>query len=1550
MHYAVYFGNIDNVKLLLSLGANWRIEAEWHIDDESIVVDPDVYTGFVNALELAASLGDRESVALILKHAKLKTDDKLVQDAYNAACNFKRSNVLYSFLTYKNIKHSHQAILNAIEDKDLCLFEELKNRGASICSSKVSDTSVLNLALDVAMNRKDEGSFSLHFQTMLLSIVHHDRLIKGRGSVNSLHFDDEALMVIEEAMIEPLPEWIHNLISYLKRLPTLLDKQSELTPVMVTNVRNIQEIIAKYACAAVKEHDASRLDACLSADESCLAYPGRYNPLHQSLQNESNNFVREAFVNYILRTYASPSLSNKDKKNLKSQAGKMFESLAQYSLDQYDRTFAYRLDRSQYLSRLHDELEASSSFFKSLKLRTQMLGFNLNEARIYCFDRFYEKTKHNSKIQSTAISQYGYPLVHGVRSLGALASDGPLRYGLGMAWYYVVPNYIKKHIMQGIGKAGAFIGPYVWSDAQTGELYAPILADNVASFLLMPQYYAISTVVSNGIYYLFKDTGYDNCEALFQLAGDSIAIAALNGTGSNYEIDERYSYHLSKNLTPFLGEWGASYAVPIISNIDLLSNKLNAVINYPVAELNTYFSANFLSRVTEAIGAPSITLEHIPFSDQLRAMGNYIEKGFEYIQSLHRHKRLLEEQAFNFIEEAALQQMRESTFKNDRLHAIQVFEVNRYANNIAELKTEIEDLKKQSENEKLDLQKAQENLQLLMKQADASDEELRNQQAVVEAAQKQYDSSVMKVINSEKIFGEQKTLFTEASEKEEILFKKTEGFSYYETWQERHVALMYGMVDEGVSSDQLNTLKKEEAEALEKSKFFNSASTNKTAQLWAKSIDELFDKYRSNFLNSTNIINGIENIVNVGFDNYSDRNKLAQFLANEIIRFKYPFYPDIGDAQAIEAERQLYEQEISNHELQGYIRQRDRAMDRVYDYIFAKLTNSEKKPHIHRFDRIMKPFVNEIFGKTIGWVPFKDFKGGRSEAGNVGLQYTRVTGGSNNVSVTAANVPIFAVYDSSKKRNKKPNSLNNKLISSTAVETATADQALEDVDLHQAEEVKSNYALDVNNPIILEILAEQYEKMFDAVSKINVDFEDLTQSINNASKKTKNTKKSNPIVQPGPQTSKPITKGPAKNFGPVKSAPKTTPPKLPVSKEQSWWDMAYRAVKGEKSAEVLAWQRKNINLTPKWIVDFVKGVDESTIPVAELPEIFGGALNEAVVELVDGTISLSKFAASEVMHHIRGEQLQTTKAISLLAIFIGEEAARITLKEQTDTSRYVRELAAKFDSLDKKERVKALSKIYLTIKLPQLGIGLAKKTGGALINGASKVTELPKPKRGPQNKVLVEQPKLKKVPPKRISKEAIEKTARAQSLAVSTKTLTPQFQRLTRAGAQSSNYSIPVKARFLKEYNYYEIGMREAGELNIRAKAAETFLGGRYKSYVLEEDIFLYRVGELDGQMGSYFTYNKPYSELSARINNAILPVWPEKGGASIVDTAFRVKIPSGTQIHVGLTAPQGEIFLGGNQQIYIESAWKIPGLKVVESYPLPEELIWNPKAKKLRR
>ncbi|MGD9592069.1 MAG: hypothetical protein AB7V32_06080, partial [Candidatus Berkiella sp.] len=923
-----------------------------------------------------------------------------------------------------------------------------------------------------------------------------------------------------------------------------------------------------------------------------------------------------------------------------------------------DRTLTFRLQRDEYRKGLQREYQDADSLFKSVRTGASLVGNSLNEARIAVVDAHYKKTKHTAKLNDKTITKIGYPAMLAARSLSIIPNQGLIRFGLNLTWSFM-PNVVKYPFVKTAQAVGRVAGPYVGTTAETAANYSGMLLDNVVSFALMPQFYVASTVLGNIVYYKFKDSGCDNLEAIAMLAADGAAFSLATGSESNYEIDEQYTYRLTKNLQPFAGEWATStFLVPTISSIDGLVNKANYMVNYPIKALSPYLSASTLSKMSEAIGGPTFKIEDVSLPSMMQPIADLTMQGVDLFQSLHKFKRDKEEQLFHFLESSALDYMQDSASKSDRLHAIQVYKVSQINKNVEELKSSVEQLKLSSTID----------------------------QGALEAAQQSFTL--------------QSNALAAAIELENTLFKQTEGYSYYETWQDKHLALKNAQVQKSTTQAQLAFLKADAQKAKEKSYFYNSESTNRASEAWALGVDELFAKHASNFPDWTKIAGFVQEIANSTFDYSSDRNEMAKFAADKIININYPFYPDMGNAQQIEAERQKYIEDISTYELKGYTSNPERAKNRLYHYVLAKVTNTEKQKHIHRFDKIFKPVINEILGNSIGWTPFKDFKGGKNANGSLGLQFNKQFGAPSRVDLTVAGTSVASLMTSSSKPKVKSTDLQNASLVPAQSQAIVSAKSANDAQI-------SNCALDLHNPIMVDILANQLESMFGDVLKLKVP------QVEVASKLQKRTQSA--LVQKEKSQRASVNKK-------VETISAISTSQAKQAQQQSWWRLAFRSARGEDSTEIRAWKRNNVKSAPKWLVELTRGVSSSAIPVTELPEIFGVAAKESLVELVEGAISLGEFAVNEIKHAAKGETLQTKKAISLLSVYIGEEAARVVLKEQTQTSKYAKELADSFDRMDKKDRVKAIAKIAISIAMPAVGAAKVAKLSKPMVQKVATAT------------------------------------------------------------------------------------------------------------------------------------------------------------------------------------------------------------------------------------
>ena len=58
-------------------------------------------------------------------------------------------------------------------------------------------------------------------------------------------------------------------------------------------------------------------------------------------------------------------------------------------------------------------------------------------------------------------------------------------------------------------------------------------------------------------------------------------------------------------------------------------------------------------------------------------------------------------------------------------------------------------------------------------------------------------------------------------------------------------------------------------------------------------------------------------------------------------------------------------------------------------------------------------------------------------------------------------------------------------------------------------------------------------------------------------------------------------------------------------------------------------------------------------------------------------------------------------------------------------------------------------------------------------------------------------------------------------------------------------------------------------------------------------------------------------------MDKAIKHQW-ESGVKSVVDYVYEIRIPKGTEVHIGRISSQNSVYFGGTEQIIIEKPWTI--------------------------
>jgi hypothetical protein len=1130
-----------------------------------------------------------------------------------------------------------------------------------VVEKKVSFSFALNSSFDFAKKNPNNKDTYLKYQTTLLLNVECPEKIL-------LSSDD--LKVVNAAIEASLNDWLHNVVHFFNK--------HNIGEGLSDNNISILEILAKHACEAILSDNALKLTTCLVSDNRCLLFPGKYNPGHYALKYEKYDFLKTVVIDFVLNNYPGAENSPESKLYIETVLAHLVGPVK----DQYDRSFDFRMDRTRYLSELEKELSETKTWAARLRVRGKIAKFYMGEINIKLVDQHHEKSKHNAKIQAKRISRWGYPLMLALRSAGEIANGGALRFGLEMV-RPLIPNFVQLPFTYVGGKVASYVGNKLGYESAYVEEYTKLAIGNLISFTLMPQYYIASTVLGGVVYYTFKDSGYDNLEAVCLLASERISLGATNYQSEHKQIKtgDAYQYQLNKNLTPVIGEYAASYISPVVTFVDKSNQQFDKFLAGNAIAIGENLSQDFSRSAIKSIS---------------NAIGDVVSQPVQLIQQLQNFNNSWIERGFDFIEGNVLHYlMNDSNFKNERLHAFQLSHTDR-------LQQSYFGLKKQGEEKTIvlneinsSLNKEQAILTELQNNPNTPDEVIQQQKLVVKGLQEQFNSQQLDLNKLNNNIASQLDIVNKAIDLSEALYEKTEGFAYQEKYKDAYFAYKYSLAKPNRNVKETEKLLKETEQALLDSQFYNTNRVNQTVEAWAKSVDDLFVRYQANFPDWSNPAHVIGSIVNQGFNSISDRNQLAKFLADEIIRLKHPLYPDVGDKSEIEAERDLLVHEISTDELSGFKRNAHRSKGRLYDYFFAKITGSEKKRHFHRWERIIKPVVNEILYKSVGYKPFKEFNGGDDgEAGQVGLQFNFNFDGSKNVQLMAKEIPIATLYDSEKPplRLAPPErpaiTADSNQVPASSIEGSMIHNptALSDTK-HETEGGNGYSSLNADNPYVQDYLAEQHAELCKNIEHLGEEQE-----------RNSKEKPANPEVAEAeadlPGTPKAVV------FS--RTAQKS-------SGSKAWSQTHDRLIGNPQPTFNLGGPRAPVEVSPDWLATLTPQMENSRIPVAQLPGLVWDALKESGRDLYDGTVSLSQFTNREMMHFLRGEPLETVQAAALMVQFIGEEKTRLVLGQELKTVETVKQMASNFDNLSKEEKFKAGIKLYLLLVTPP--VGLAKTAG-----------------------------------------------------------------------------------------------------------------------------------------------------------------------------------------------------------------------------------------------
>lgn len=1105
--------------------------------------------------------------------------------------------------------------------------------------------------------------------------VQNDFFLKSEIELSLL--DDASLKIINLFYEESFADWINRLVCFLD------DKDNN--EIACQNIEKIIDIFSKHACQAIFDNKPNKIIDCCIADYRCLFINGKNSVLHYAFKHNKYDFLKEVIYDFFKSHYKGEMPQNK----LKEMLDQTFELVSNKILDEYDRSLAFRLNRKKQYEKLKQNIVNAKTTAEQLKYRAKLSQHYIGDFNIYCVDKHHEKNKHSAKIQTKKISKWGYPFMLALRATGQIANGGVIRFGLEMA-RPLLPNMVQLPFTFVGGKVGAYFGEKIGHDPIIAEQYTKLTISNAISFALMPQYYVVSTILGGAVYYAFKDSGYDNIEALCQLTIEGVALGATNHDSDKVQSKqgEAYQYQLNKNLTPIVGEYGAKYVAPVVTFTD---NTTQQVDQFLSGHLNQYLSHSAIS-----------------------SMGNAMKETFstpvEMLQNLQQYSNSWIESGFNLIEGNVLHYlMNDSKFKAERLHAIQLYNTHQLQR--AHLQLTEQANKENATLSKItsDLEEAQLVLTELSNSPDIPASVIHKQNLIISNLKAVLNRQQSYVKNIESNITIQNAAVNKALDLTQESYQKTEGFAYQEKWKDAYFAYKHSLFKPNRSDAESEKLLKEAEKALIDCQFYNTEAVNKMLDPWAKSVDDLFDRHKENFPDWQSPHHVINGIIDSGFKNYSDRNQLAKFLADEIIRLKYPLYPETGDKQEIEAERELLIKEICTDELSGYQRKTNRSKNRLYDYFIAKVTNTEKKRHQHRWEKACKPVANEILQKLVGWRPFKDFNGGEDgEPGRVGVQFTFHSDGTKNVQATLNDRPIAMLYESEKPALQltapERQSIMLALPSNQAEASRGYNPAALTYDNTEEIEITSGSSLNADNPYFEDYFAEQHADLCNNIDKLGKKEED-----------------------------KEPTKKPAKPRGVEFTAESVATPKPVVfsesaqavsqSNQKGWSQIHDKWIGNPRSAATLLGPRAPVQISPDLLAGLTPQIKEDRIPVGRLPGLVWTALGEAGQDFVQGIISLNEFTYREFGHLKNGEDLESVQIVMLLGKFIGEEAARLALKEELKSAKIAKQMILDFRTLPQEERLKAVIKFYASVVTPPVtlkGAYVAGKLTGKIANTVMK--------------------------------------------------------------------------------------------------------------------------------------------------------------------------------------------------------------------------------------
>lgn len=147
-----------------------------------------------------------------------------------------------------------------------------------------------------------------------------------------------------------------------------------------------------------------------------------------------------------------------------------------------------------------------------------------------------------------------------------------------------------------------------------------------------------------------------------------------------------------------------------------------------------------------------------------------------------------------------------------------------------------------------------------------------------------------------------------------------------------------------------------------------------------------------------------------------------------------------------------------------------------------------------------------------------------------------------------------------------------------------------------------------------------------------------------------------------------------------------------IKQAANWLNMAWRSFKGEETADVQTWQKENRDKAP------------NLATFSEKQRSTNNAFVQGVKNSVVGPVT---FVAEEAARISLGEQTKTGKVLVETGTFLGEEAARFSLNEKTKMEQFMYE-----------------ANRFIRMESTRVQLGVPTKTGDVIANGLNNLSQM----------------------------------------------------------------------------------------------------------------------------------------------------------------------------------------------------------------------------------